>query len=262
MNLKQILFSDFDYTLFEHGNSGETSANLLAIKKWRKNGNLFVITTGRGFVSLSLEFPYYREYADYLILNDGATIVSPETGLIKSDRFSKKLTDDVGDALASIKLKDGYGLVSYLGSKEYPFVKEGCYKFRMWLSNDDDVNTVEKLFDRQFSRKLRYITYRDVAFNHDLRLPWINDSYTHSIEVNLHGTDKGTAVRDLLDRLNYCNNTRNVITIGDDRNDLSMLEPYNGYTLDHAHPDLLRRIPSTHVVPHLHNLIAARLSLS
>lgn len=52
-----ILFSDFDGTLFRRGIEGDFETNLEKIKLWRKRGNKFALTTGRGLGSILNAFP-------------------------------------------------------------------------------------------------------------------------------------------------------------------------------------------------------------
>ena len=86
MNLKNIFFCDFDYTLYDHDNSHVTAENLRAVKRWREQGNLFVIATGRSLNELKVSLPDYRDYCDYLILNDGAVVMTVHSEPLHVDR--------------------------------------------------------------------------------------------------------------------------------------------------------------------------------
>jgi hydroxymethylpyrimidine pyrophosphatase-like HAD family hydrolase len=255
----KILVSDFDYTIVEHGKPNITAENLQAIKRWREKGNIFIIASGRSLPSMSLEMHDFAEYADFLILNDGATIVSAHGEKIRSDRMDAKLIESFKDALLSQYLHGEYATISYYGNRELNYIKPGCCKFRIWFKYLDDCQTVAKLIDNQFDKRMHYIIYPNVIQNHDTRLDWIDDNLLNTLEVNCAGTDKKSALDYLLNTLCLNNPVGKVITIGDDFNDLSMLNAYNGYTLEHARPEVAKCLPSSRVVQHLHNLITDQL---
>lgn len=260
MTLKHVIISDFDYTMFEHDDPHNTAQNLLAIKRWRKAGNLFVIATGRGIVSLSLGLHNYADYADYLVLNDGATIMKPNGEILYSDHIKEELANAVTEKLQQANFSKEYAIVGYYGSKELNYIKPNCYKFRLWFHSADDCAKAEQILDEDFGRRLSYIVYHDVTENFDTRLDWINDKMQHAIEVNLVGTNKRTGLAILFNMLNLYDNGRNIISVGDDMNDICMLEAYNGYVIDSTVEEAVRRrIPSSHIIQHLHGLITDQL---
>lgn len=257
-NIK-IMVSDFDFTIMEHGNPQVTAENLQAIKRWREKGNLFIIASGRSLPSITLEMHDYADYADFLILNDGATIISSRGEKVRSDRMDEQLIEKFKDALLEQHLRGEYATISYYGSRELDYIKPGCCKFRMWFKYLEDCRSVEALIQNKFPRRMQCIVYPNVDGNHDTRLDWINDNLLNTLEVNCAGTDKKSALDYLLNMLCINNPGDKIISIGDDFNDLRMLEAYNGYTLEHARPDVLKRIPSTRVIQHLHVLITNQL---
>ena len=71
--MKKILVSDYDRTFYL--NKEGIKKNIEAVEKFRKNGNLFVIATGRSFLDFKKkQYKYHFDY-DYVILNHGATIL-------------------------------------------------------------------------------------------------------------------------------------------------------------------------------------------
>ncbi|MBR3176890.1 HAD hydrolase family protein [Candidatus Saccharibacteria bacterium] len=255
----KILVSDFDFTIMEHGYPDITAMNLQAIKRWRSKGNLSVIASGRSLPGLESEMKNFREYADFLILNDGATIIHADKEKVHSDRIESQLIDDFKDALLNLHLRGKYATISYYGERELDRIQPGCCKFRLWFEHADDCRAVKTLIDERFNKKFQSIMYLDVIFNHDTRLDWIDGSLQNTLEVNRKGTDKKTALDRLLTTICVNNPKDKVIAIGDDSNDLSMLEAYNGYTLYHANEEVIRRIPQYHVVTHLYQLIANQM---
>ncbi|MBR3378379.1 HAD hydrolase family protein [Candidatus Saccharibacteria bacterium] len=258
-NNTRILVSDFDFTIMEHGNPHITTENLQAIKRWREKGNLFIIASGRSLPSITLEMHNYADYADFLILNDGATVISSRGEKVRSDRMMEPLIEKFKDALLEQHLRGEYATISYYGSRELNYIKPGCCKFRMWFKYLEDCKKIETLIEEKFSKKLQCIVYPNVVGNHDTRLDWISDDLLNTLEVNCAGTDKKSALDYLLDMLYIRNPSDRIITIGDDFNDLRMLEAYNGYTLEHARHEVIKRIPSSRVYRHLYELITDQL---
>lgn len=71
--MKKILVSDYDRTFYL--NKEGIKKNIETVEKFRKNGNLFVIATGRSFLDFKRkQYKYHFDY-DYVILNHGATIL-------------------------------------------------------------------------------------------------------------------------------------------------------------------------------------------
>lgn len=65
--MRKMLISDFDDTLYRDEES--LQINIKKIKEFRDKGNLFVIATGRSFISLEAKMKRYSIPFDYLILN-------------------------------------------------------------------------------------------------------------------------------------------------------------------------------------------------
>jgi HAD superfamily hydrolase (TIGR01484 family) len=259
MNLKNIFFCDFDYTLYDHDNSHVTAENLRAVKRWREQGNLFVIATGRSLNELKVSLPDYRDYCDYLILNDGAVVMTVHNEPLHVDRLSWGTAKHLDEALRRCSFTGNRAVIGYTSSREYDSIREGICKIRLWFSSAEDCLIANGIFKHDLKGKLIGMAYVNTKFNYDVRLPWISEEMQHLIEVNLAGTSKKTGVDAIMARLG---NGYNIITIGDSRDDLEMLASFNGYAVDGAHPDVIRRVPSTRIVRNVSDLIAEKLRSS
>ena len=69
---KKVLVVDYDRTLFI--NNDDVLNNINSINKFRENGNIFIIATGRTYNSLKKEIDKYNIEYDYLILNHGSLL--------------------------------------------------------------------------------------------------------------------------------------------------------------------------------------------
>jgi hydroxymethylpyrimidine pyrophosphatase-like HAD family hydrolase len=81
----------------------------------------------------------------------------------------------------------------------------------------------------------------------------------HIIEVTRTGTDKSTGAKKLLDIIGV-HDPKHIIAIGDDKNDIPMIESFNGYVVENGNPEVVKTVLAHRRVPHLHNLITEKLS--
>ncbi|WP_146637213.1 HAD family hydrolase [Spiroplasma clarkii] len=95
-------FSDYDGTLnLDHSNKIKDK-DLEFIRNWKKQGNKFVVATGRMVQEISTILEGYQIDYDYLICNNGATVYDSNKQMIhcqsinlacrpKFERFLKRL---------------------------------------------------------------------------------------------------------------------------------------------------------------------------
>lgn len=70
---KKILVSDYDQTFYL--NDEDIEINKKAVAKFRKEGNIFIIATGRSYFDFHNKVDMYNFEYDYVIINHGATIL-------------------------------------------------------------------------------------------------------------------------------------------------------------------------------------------
>lgn len=259
MFFDSILFSDFDYTLCEHDSPEVFTDNLEAIKKWREANNYFVIATGRGEESLISAWPDCYQYCDFLIFCDGSIVKDRRGKIVYIDRFGKELARKLVGALHSIKYADDYAFICFSDEKESPLIEASTCKIRLWFNDLIDCVAAEQVLRSSFHDEIAAITYRNAAFNDDARLPWVSNSMRHIIEVTRAGTDKSTGAKKLLDTIGV-HDPKRIIAIGDDKNDIPMIESFNGYVVENGNPEVVKTVLAHRRVPHLHNLITKKLS--
>lgn len=79
----KIIASDYDGTL-NHGGIDERKRD--AIKRWRREGNLFGLVSGRGMNNL-LEIPKRNDFeCDFLLASNGAVILKPDGTVLAESR--------------------------------------------------------------------------------------------------------------------------------------------------------------------------------
>jgi len=254
------LFSDYDYTLKEHDNPDcdvVYAKNLDAIKEWRARGNYFGVATGRGEASLRTQFPNFEEYCDYVILNNGARIIDKDCNTIYIDRFGEKNAITLSRLLSEFRYGGKHAIISFEEANETPIISANTSCARIWFESLPDCDCIEKSILDSFP-DFDVFTIRKAEFLDDDRLPWVKPGMQHFIEVSLADTNKGSSIKKLARKLDI--NHDDIITIGDDTNDIIMIEEYLGYVIQSGTASVLSRIAKTHVVPSVHDLIALKLS--
>ena len=259
MVFKSILFSDFDGTLCEHQNPGNTVKNLSAVKRWREAGNLFVIITGRGEESLRSILPDYKDFSDYCIFCDGVMINYPHDHTYCLKYFGEDLANRINDIFSSCSFGHERTMICFEPGAEHDRATPDTCKVRLWFTSEIDCAMSEKIFKDNFSNELEFLTYYSVTFNDDTRLHWVKPEMRHIIEVTAKNIDKSRGINELLCRLGISNPNR-IITIGDGKNDIGMIRDFDGYAVKHAPLDVLVKIPDSNIVPHLYSLIDKKLS--
>ena len=78
--MKKILVSDYDKTFYL--NDEDIEKNKIAVEKFRKERNVFVIATGRSYYDIQKKISEYKINYDYLIINHGASILSEKDEII------------------------------------------------------------------------------------------------------------------------------------------------------------------------------------
>ena len=118
----KILASDYDGTL-KHGEL-VLEEDILAIKRWRKEGNLFVIDTGRSMESILQEVERYQIPVDYYVTNNGGMVFDAK----QDEMFSSYLGEIMGLDVIYIAKQVGH-VVSYV-------VNDGFHRHRVVVDQD------------------------------------------------------------------------------------------------------------------------------
>lgn len=214
----KILFSDLDGTvIFDNKVKDE---DLEAIKRFQKDGNLFVFCTGRGVGAIADVQKMIDP--DYLCLNSGAHILDKE----HNDLFKKEITKDTAKNV--LKELEGHSFVEII------YTDKGMYldgtvpyfpgEFPV-LKDLDSINETIVGIGSLFENK-------DKAYQSTKHLDEISgedfDVYQNeaSLDVVAYGCSKGNSILKLIDILNI--DLKDTYCIGDSYNDLTMFEKCPG----------------------------------
>ena len=204
----KILASDFDDTLYLADDIEATNRNVLAIRKFVKQGNIFCIITGRNFADLKVLLQAYKIPYTYLVCEDGAQIFNHFDYCIETIRLSRSEIESIVEILkeegCDYYLDDGYNETEYL---------------------EDVVKIVVNCEDEK--EKERLVSF--IKGKVDVHI------YASRYHVNIihRSVNKRNALKSLLnlENLDY----DKLYVIGDNDNDYEMLETFPGGVISKHH---------------------------
>jgi len=232
MDMK-IFASDYDGTL----KTAQTvsQANKTAITKWRQNGNLFALVSGRSMESMRQEVLQNELEVDFFIGNNGGAIYDAQFREIKTYYipFQKAL-----EILAYIKrersisfvINDGYHRAKTVlddtrEDKKYAHTKT-TYSAEAILKRKQIAQIVVSLDnDEDCERIANHIngTFGDIACAY---------RNVNCVDIAPYGVSKATGLAYMLHHLQI--QTDEVFTMGDSFNDIPMLSTFYGFAMAQA----------------------------
>jgi HAD superfamily hydrolase (TIGR01484 family) len=207
----KILVSDFDKTFYRDN----YYKNIKYVNKFVEDGNIFVIATGRNITSLLSDIGNFPVNYEYLICNDGGMIYNKKLEIIKRRDIDPSVVDEVckmlekSDSIGSIFIDNGNTLVENRNTLVNGIIVRYI-----------DYDNANKLLDKIVQLYPEVHGY--------LSENWLNIT---NYEVN-----KGSAIDYLTDIFSW--NKDDIYVAGDNINDISMFERYNGYAMADGHDDL------------------------
>ena len=90
---KKILVSDYDQTFYL--NDEDIEINKKAVAKFRKEGNIFVIATGRSHFDFHNKVDKYNFEYDYVIINHGATILDKNDKIFANFSINNEIINNI-----------------------------------------------------------------------------------------------------------------------------------------------------------------------
>lgn len=231
----KIAASDFDGTLYRNGTVTEEEKE--AISKWRKNGNLFGIITGRSYGFIKEDVDRFRPEYDFIISTNGAVIRDGDGNVLCEHRAPHTHAKEILDlALENNPL---YFEIMYLDSNHRRVVE-----FRK--ESDPLILKEEVLYEADYFHQLSCtIPGIDVAmaltdkindlFGETLTAYCLVDTArnTANIDVVEKGVSKASALYTLAKLKNVTR--EDVITVGDNYNDIPMIKEFDGYIMASAY---------------------------
>ena len=234
----KIAVSDFDGTLCRLS-PGTTlggsvpEANLSAIRRWREAGNKFGIASGRGISLLEMEVEKYGIPVDFLICSNGAAIFDEARELLHSTVFPP---DVLRDFLNHPLIRGKELPVLLFGERQvyalrpYPDIP---MEYTPAISWEEAANLRDAVQLGIMFPSLEETRRATEAVERDFPMLGGNANRVY-LDVNLRGVDKKYGVEHLVEAMGW--QGAPVLVIGDDKNDLPMVEYFHGFTVDTAQP--------------------------
>ena len=221
--MKKILVSDYDKTFYL--NDEDIEKNKIAVEKFRKQGNVFVIATGRSYYDIQKKINEYKINYDYLIINHGASILSEKDEIIYNfsieNEIISKIRNDLEVNIQNMKV-DLENDTSKTQTNKY-FCCKGKAS-RLDFNNKDLTKINIKLDSEEMANKINNI---------------MNDKYSENIncykvsndivEIISKEINKSKAIKLLADYYDLDN--KFIYTIGDGYSDIEMIKNFNGYAM-------------------------------
>lgn len=207
-NYKKILVSDYDKTFYL--NDEDIKNNKIALKEFKEKGNVFVIATGRSLLDFKEKSALYGIDYDYLIINNGATILNKNDDILYSTSITSKIIDKLKKDL-EIESSKKFFCCTKLKSRASPKDKK-ITKIYIKYNSKETLLRVNDTINKKYSK---YINTYFITEN--------------GIEVVSKQTDKFFALEFLSKYLKI--DKKYVYTIGDSYNDIRMIKNFNGYCM-------------------------------
>ena len=228
----KIAASDFDGTLFRNGTVTEEEKE--AIINWRKKGNLFGIITGRNYASLKEDLdPLNVEY-DFIISTNGALIRNEKCEVLRSFEVDTEIAKELLEL--GIKHNAIWSELMYLDSFHRRVIEH--------RTADGEMNINREIFNETKSFHQMSFTFPDIEDALALT-DHINETYkgkvsaysliygnTANIDIVKSGISKASALYTLGEIKNVAK--EDIITFGDNFNDIPMIREFDGYIMSSA----------------------------
>ena len=216
--MKKLIVSDFDNTLFI--DEENLKKNLLYIRKFQEAGNIFSIATARSFQSFSTVANKYNLIYDYVILNNGATVLDKNNEIISNHPL-----DDVVVKSIIKKIK-----------------RENYRLYTPFLEDEKEIKSITKLRYLFSSREEAFKLIKELSSFKDCPIAvFLNEI---NVDITSLDTNKSIAIKDIIAKEKVKRN--DVYTIGDGANDAEMLADFNGYAMVVSHPNLSKIVKNTY----------------
>lgn len=206
----KILASDFDKTLFIE-NEEVFNKNILAIKKFITQGNIFCIITGRNYSHVKEDLNKYKIPYSYLICADGAKIFNNVDYCIKTNLLDSNKILQIKEILeqnnCEYYLDDGYNQTTNI---------HDCIKVVGIIKEKSQANTILT----EIKQKLSVYIYLS----------------TEHINITDIDVNKCNSLKELLNLEKLSEN--DLYVIGDEVNDIEMLQTFKGAIMKEHNPIL------------------------
>ena len=258
--MSKLLASDIDGTLLLNRKIHHKSIE--NIDRFKNDGNLFILSTGRALCELDSIINEYKLDVDAYVLCNGAFILYKSLNIIEDFKIDSDIVYKISKYVLStnnftLSVLDGYK--SYL-IKSKSILKarnlfnlnslKKIYKMLINKSSNLELLNLNHLKDNDLNINIMSIySLNDNVEKAENLKNYLNDEFgeyitayrnKYFVDVVFKGCSKATGIEKVCKNFNLADN--NVYVIGDSWNDLSMFERYdNSYTFTYAEKTLQKK---------------------
>lgn len=245
----RLIATDYDGTL-NHG--GIDQEKLDAIRRWRAAGNLFGVISGRGPDFLATLQAQLGDNFDFLASCNGGIATDSRGGdlfrhqcdQVDVKAFVKDIFawgahtlyvnyDDQCVLLGTPECREPY---DYIPPEELPPITS-FYKMATFFATPEEAEAMAAKIREKYGDKVN-----------PLQNWWC-------VDIAPFGVDKATGIRELC--AHYGVAERDVIAVGDNLNDMAMIEAFPSYAMEHGNEELKQK--ASHTIDNVTNLILKEL---
>lgn len=197
--MSKIVISDYDGTLDTSEN--DIAKNIEAIQKFRNNGNLFVIATGRSY--LEIKPVLYPIPFDYLIVNHGSVILDKNEKVIDACLIPKNIGIEILEAVESKENIERIILFDMM-KRDIEDVSNELTKIMLMMKKEKAARILSQMINENWKETVKSYV--------------ITTEEYYLVEIISIKTDKGQAIEKILKIENISDN--DVYPIGDGSNDV------------------------------------------
>lgn len=225
----KLFFSDYDMTIYINEKIDDTVFD--AVKKWRQNGNIFTIATGRNRFSIFEHIKRHSLEFDYLIVNNGALIINNSEEII----FKNTINDEISHNIIKFLHSEFGGTVEIINDNYTVSVKSKYSKEMSPFKADKEIDISEI---HKIKNIIQINKIGKDSENTEFIADTINNKFKEviayanirTIDIVRNDVNKANGVDFIYKLLKEKNkNIEKILTAGDSNNDIEMIKKYNGY---------------------------------
>ena len=229
-----LLISDYDGTIKPYEKNPniierETfKKNIKSINKFIEKGNIFAIATGRSTDSIKEEIKKYNINYNYLLTYNGRTILNNKNKIIFSNQINNSIINNLinKDIIKEIRKYNDFG-----------YTKE----------------TENLVYIKLFLKHFRNLKQTLIELRKENPTTKIDYDYIYNSIIIRNSFNKRNGIEELLKEEKIIIPKEKIITVGDETNDIDMINEYNGYRMFLSNPKLL--FVTNNVTTSIHKLI-------
>lgn len=241
----KIAASDYDGTLFREEKISVEDVE--GVKKWRAAGNKFGVVSGRDYGMLMPQLKHYGIESDYAVCNNGGIICKVDgTVLWQGDIPRETLAEIAKESCVQNSFHFAFSAAdtTYLcHESEGSWIMREAKQWDFQIKNisEDEIKNLPQI--HQFS--LGYVTAEEsFAASEILNKKYgeIIHAYPNrcSLDITPKNVSKRQGIEKLLELMKW--NGAEIFAIGDEINDLPMIEAFNGFTVDTARKEIQEKV--------------------